>query len=440
MSDKVFKESFMVWYHFCSFEADKPTCCMNFLFRFLFFFFITIVHAQELVLPPDYIKTIQLRSSGKANFAPIFPLNGSFELSFDDLEADEKDYYYKIEHCDRFWKTTDLITTEFVAGYAEEQLYEYENSFNTLQFYTHYRIQFPNANTRLLLSGNYRISILDEDENIIFTRYFTLYESLTTVGVSVHRSRDVAYINSQQSVQFSINHPGFLINNPTEEIHPVILQNNDYATAVTGLQPQFIRGDQLLYKYDAETAFWGGNEFLNFDTKEIRLSNMNVARVVSGKDLYHTYLYSDKIRAYDPYTYYPDADGAFVIRNATSNNAALEADYSWVHFTLQVAEPFDHKAVYVYGRFNNYQLTDENKMTYHPETHAYEVAILLKQGFYNYTYATLDDKNVMNLTEINGSFEETENEYSVLVYYSKFGSTYDRVIGYGKGNSKNLQQ
>jgi hypothetical protein len=413
---------------------------MKFIFGLLFLFVFNNLFAQERILPPDYIKTIQLSSSQNGTFAPIIPLNGSFDLSFDDLEADEKDYYYKIEHCDRFWNTSDLVTTEFVQGYAEEQIYDYENSFNTLQFYTHYHIRFPNDNTRLLLSGNYRISILDEDDTIIFTRYFTLYEPVTTVGVSIHRSRDVAFINSQQSVQFSINHQGFRINNPGEEIYPVLLQNNDYATVITGLKPQFIRGEQLLYKYDKETAFWGGNEFLNFDTKEIRLSNMNIAGVVSGENLYHTYLYVDKERAYDPYTYYPDANGNFVIRNANAENDALEADYSWVHFTLKVSEGFDDKEVYVYGNFNNYQVTEENKMIFVPETNTYEVAILLKQGFYNYTYVTLDADNVLSTTEINGSFEETENEYSVLVYYTKFGSTYDRVIGYGIGNSKKLEQ
>jgi len=411
-------------------------------FSISFFFILTFfyVSAQEIVLPPDYIKSIQLSSSQNGEFAPFVPLNGSFSLSFDDLEADEKDYYYKIEHCDRNWEISDLVTTEFVRGYAEEQIRDYENSFNTLQFYTHYYIGFPNENTRLLISGNYRISILDENDEVIFSRFFIVFESIATVGVSIHRRRDVSFIDSQQAVQFSINHPGFRINNPRDEIYPILIQNNDFSKQIVGLKPQFIRGDQLLYKYDKETAYWGGNEFLNFDTKEIRLSNMNVATVVSGTNLYHTYLYADKERAYDSYTYYPDANGSFVIRNAKTANSALEADYSWVHFSLKVYEQILDKEIYVYGNFNNYQLTDENKLEYNSETGHYESSILLKQGFYNYTYVTLDKQNIINNTEINGSFDETENEYTVLVYYSKFGSNYDRVIGVGKGTSRQLGQ
>jgi len=333
-----------------------------------------------------------------------------------------------------------LVSTEFVRGYAEEQIRDYENSFNTLQDYTHYELQIPNKNTRLLLSGNYRISILDEDYEVVFTRFFTVYEPIATVGVSVHRSRDVSFIDTQQSVQFSINHPNFRINNPQDEIFPVLLQNADYATQITGLKPQFMRGDQLLYKYDKETAFWGGNEFLNFDTKEIRLTNMNIAKVVSGEYLYHTYLYVDRERVHDPYTYYPDVNGNFVIRNIGTDDSSLEADYSWVHFALKVYEPYPNKDLYIYGNFNNYQFSETNKLTYNTKTGDYECAILLKQGFYNYTYVTLNENGEINTTLINGSFDETENDYIVLVYYSRFGSYYDRVIGYGKGTSRQMNQ
>ena len=410
-------------------------------FFWLFLWITGFIYAQQPVLPPDYIKSVQLSSTQNGNFTPIIPINGSFILSFDDLQADEKDYYYKIEHCDKFWNTSDLLSTDFVRGYAEEQIRDYENSFNTLQDYTHYQLRIPNEYTRLTISGNYRISILDEDENLVFTRFFTVYEPITTVGVSVHRSRDITYIDTQQSIQFSINHKDFRIDNPGEEIYPVLLQNYNHHTQIAGLKPQFIRGDQLLYKYDSETAFWGGNEFLNFDTKDVRLNNVNIAKVVSGEKLYHTLLYTDKIRAYDPYTYFPDINGNFVIRNVNSEDSKIEADYSWVHFALASYEPIPGKEVYVYGAFNNYQLTDENKMHYDAKTGLYEADILLKQGFYNYDYVTLDKQGVLNTTEISGSFDETENEYIVLVYYSKMGSYYDRVIGMGKADSRlNLKQ
>jgi len=409
-------------------------------FFILFLFVITNSIAQEIILPPNHIKSIQLSTTQSNAFMPIIPLNGTINLSFDDLEADEKDYYYKIEHCDKHWKTSDLVSTEFIRGYDEEQIRDYNNSFNTTQDYTHYNLRIPNKDTKLLISGNYRISVLDEDDETIFTRYFIVYEPICAIGISVHQSRDIQHIDTQQSVQFSINHPNFIINNPYDEIYPILVQNNDFSTQITGLKPQFIRGEQLLYKYDKETAFWGGNEFLNFDTKDIRYTNMSIAKVVNGTDFYHTHLFLDRDRSNEAYTYYPDINGNFVIRNVNSTASTIESDYSQVHFTLDVYEQIHEKEVYVYGNFNNYQLVEENKMLFNENTGHYELTMLLKQGFYNYTYITLDSDDKINTTELNGSHDETENEYSILVYYSKFGSYYDRVIGYGKGSSLKILQ
>jgi hypothetical protein len=405
--------------------------------KFFIFLLGISVFSQEIVLPPAHIKSIQIIASEGTGFVPIIQKSGSIELSFDDLEADEKDYYYLIEHCNRNWKTSDLLPTEFVRGYQKEQIRNFDNSFNTLQNFTHYALNIPNEQSQILISGNYRLSILNDDDEVVFTRYFIVYEPIITVGVSVHQSREVSFINSHQSVQFIINHAGLTINNPQEEIFPVIYQNFDFSTQISGLKPQFMRNDQLLYKYDQETAYLGGNEFLNFDTKEMLMTNMNVASVISGKDLYESILYPDIPRAYDPYTYYPDINGAFVIRKARVENSNIEADYSYVNFSLTIPEIMDKK-VYVYGGFNNFQLTDENLMEFNPLTQSYEAEILLKQGFYNYNYITLNAKNQIDTTEINGSFYETENEYQVVVYYSKFGSKYDRVIGYGIGSSLNM--
>ena len=103
-----------------------------------------------------------------------------------------------------------------------------------------------------------------------------------------------------------------------------------------------------------------------------------------------------------------------------------------MHFNLEVDFPYKNKEVYVFGAFNNYNFSDENKMTYNLEAKSYQLEIPLKQGFYNYGYATVDESGV-DYTAIDGSFFETENEYTVIVYYKPFGEIYDRVIGVGTG-------
>jgi hypothetical protein len=392
-------------------------------------------YSQNIVVEPNYIKTIILKPNHANSYAPIIKLKDKFELSFDDLNADEKDYYYKIEHCNFNWNISNLNTSEYIDGFDKDRIRDYENSFNTLQPYTHYQVSFPNKNTQIKISGNYLISVLNEDNEIIFQRKFVVFQPKVTVGVSIHKSRNIATIETKQSVEFTINHPGLIINNPNNEIKPVILQNDNWQFSITNLKPQFFRGTQLLYKYNAKTSFWAGNEFLYFDNKSIRNSSLQIINSELGKKLYHTFLYPNEPRINKPYTFYPDINGNFIIRTLDGESPNTDADYSWVHFTLKTTELKDKK-LYIAGNYNSWQLNELNKLVYNKNLQQYEVAILLKQGFYNYQYFSLDKNKLVSNHDISGSHYQTENKYTVLVYYKKFGSRYTEVIGVGLANSE----
>ncbi len=409
-------------------------------FLFLLFFAKTIVSAQNSVIvePPEFIKSIVLRPQLTNNYVPIIKLGQRFSLEFDDLNATQEQYTYKIEHYDYNWKPSGLATTEYINGFSSDWIRNFEDSFNTFQAYTHYNLQLPNDNTRIKISGNYVITILNEDDELVFARPFIIYTPRVTVGVSVHRSRDIATLNSKHTVQFTINYPNLQINNPAQEIKAAVYQNSDWNTVIKDIKPQFYRGTQLLYKYVDKISYWAGNEFLFFDTKQIRTATNNVARV-DLNDIFDTYLYLDEERKHKPYTLYPDINGNFVIRAIDVDEAATEADYTWVHFALESFEELGDDDIYIYGNFNGWQLTEENKMTYDDTSKLYTGKLLLKQGFYNYMYITATKKGTINNHAIEGSFYQTENDYSVLVYYKPFGSRYDQVIGYGTANSENLR-
>ena len=396
------------------------------LLIFLFCVLYQTVNAQN-------IKTIQLRPKhNTTQFSAIVRLGDVLELSFDDLEADSKEYQYKIEHMTHDWKPSSLTPNQYIDGFDENEIINITNSFNTLQSYTHYSVEIPNQNTIITKSGNYLVSVLDEDYNIVFSRRCVFYENITTVGVAAFRSRLTKSNTQKQTVQFSVNHPDLVINNPSQEINISLFQNHNWNTAINDLKPQFVKPQQLLYNHTFKTEFWGGNEFLNFDSKYLRSTSLNIARV-ERKDIYHSYLYTNDERADKIYTYNPDINGQFVVRTLEANDTNTEADYSMIHFSLDAFEPYNNKEVFVYGAFNNYQLSNENKMKYNNSDRIYETTIKFKQGFYNYSYATLDKEKNINLNEVDGSFYQTENEYTVIVYYKPFGETYDRVIGVGNG-------
>ena len=392
---------------------------------------------SNMILPPLNIKSIVLKPLNPNDYAPIIKLGEKLILSFDDINADERIYSYKIEHCDYNWQKSNLASTEYMTGFATDRIRDYENSFNTLQYYTHYQLQIPNKNNRIKKSGNYIISIIDDYGNIVFTRRFIIYQQRVEVGVTAHRSREVTSINEKHSIQFVINHQNLLLNNPNQEIKVDIYQNNDWNSVIKNLQPKYVRGAQLLYNYVDDISYWAGNEYLYFDTKEIRNATNNIFKTRLD-NIFNAFLYTNEARGEKPYSFYPDVNGNFVLRTIDTDDVSLEGDYSFIHFSLENNENLNGENIYIYGNYNDWQITPENKMRYNNKTNLYEATLLLKQGFYNYTYVTVNDLLQVNTHAIEGSFYQTENKYTVIVYYRKFGELYDQVIGIGNTSSERL--
>ena len=409
--------------------------------RKLAFFFLCLVlwnaplmaQVEYEVAEPDYIKTITFKSNTNQSELPILKLNERLLLEFDVLNGNEDDFYYVIEHYNYDWTPSNLRKPEYMQGFDNQRIFNYDNSFNAYQIYSHYRLQIPNQQTRLKVTGNYMIKIFDDYGELMFSRKFMIYEDRANVGVAIKRSRDVRFIAQKQSVDIIINSPNMLINNPDRTIKTMIIQNNNLNTAITGLKPQYTLGRELIYKYDTESSFWGGNEYLFFETKDVRSANAGV-QFIDLQDVYHSYLFTDIIRADRPYTYNPDINGNFLTTAVNADNVDIEADYTVVHFSLLHPELFE-ESIYVYGNFNNYALTEENKMIYNPDNGYYETEMLMKQGFYNYKYVMVEADGTLNEGAISGDFDVTENNYKVLVYYRDLGTRYDRIIGFGEGTS-----
>jgi len=404
-------------------------------FLCLFFLQNIVAQVQEEVNPPDHIKSIIFKGPTGDQF-PIIKIGEPIYLEFDDVLANEQDYYYKITHCDYDWNKSSLLKSQYLDGIDNQRITNYENSYSTLETYSNYQLTLPNDNVRLKVSGNYLIEIYNNNYELQFSRRFVVYKDLVSVGASIKRSRDFNFLNEKQVVQFSIQSNSLRLVNPKKEVKVVILQNYYWPTAIYNIAPQYTIGSELVYKYDQETAFFGGNEFLLFDTSDLRAPSSQISSI-DLTDLYNHYLFSDAPRNDQAYTYFPDINGDFVIRTLQGDNASREAEYSNVHFSLPYTEYIALDDVYVFGKYNNYALTDENKMTYNEESGMMEVTIKMKQGFYNYKYVLKNGEN-LKLNEIGGNFHFTENNYLILVYYRNFGDMYDSIIGVGSANSKNI--
>ena len=405
--------------------------CLNFLI-------INPIFSQieKELNPPEYIKTISFTTNNE-NYStnlPIIKLGEKFALDFDVLNNQEEDYYYTIDQLNFDWSKSQLIKSEYLRGFDNIKIQNYKTSFNTYQTYSHYKLKIPNQDVRITKSGNYILKIYDEYGNIVFSRKFIVYESITTVPTQIKRLRNLKYIHTKQSVSFQVNPVTIQLNNPKNTVKTLIIQNNNLSTSIGNLKAQYTIGSKLIFNYDEASSFWGGNEYLFFENKEVRSSNLNI-RTFNLFDIYHNYLFTDYPRFNNSYTYNPDINGGFLTTALNANDIDIEADYVNIHFYLKNGTPRPGESIYIIGAFNNYSMGPEYKMTYSRSSDSHELMLKLKQGFYNYKYVLVNEYDQINQGGVSGNYDETENDYKVIVYYRGYGYRYDRVIGMGQASS-----
>jgi hypothetical protein len=401
----------------------------------LFIVTSAVAQTQTEIIPPYNIKTVSFVQSNE-NVVPIFKLGDGFQFQFDDLFGNEANYYFEIVHCDYDWNPTDIPKTDYMKGFDGQRIQEYENSINTLQIYSHYKLPIPNQYMQLRISGNYILKILDESREVILSRKFILYEDLVTVPLQIKRARTPNYLDYKHNLEFSVKSQAINFQNPLKNVKVTLFQNGQLNTPIKNIVPQYTIGNDLIYKYDTETQFWAGNEFLYFDNSDIRSAGNNISRIDSSNGIYNTNLYTHNARANYPYSVTPDVNGKFVVRNISATKNEIEADYAWVYFSLSAPAFTKNKDIYITGMFNNYSLSPEYKMDFNAAKNIYEKAILIKQGFTNFQYQIADDKgNIDGENAIDGNFWQTENEYTILVYYRENNDRYQKVIGKATANS-----
>lgn len=378
------------------------------------------------------IQSIQLFNPQTNDETPVIFANQQLVLSFDDLTNSSQIYRYTIKHYNRNWEDDNLFFTEFATGSLNGLLDSFQYSFNTLQAYTHYKLNFPNEKMQLKISGNFEIIVYkDSADKPLFKRRFYVVENAATVAVGVSRFADARNPDTNQRVEVKAVSTGGDLSSNVNSMTLNVMQNNNPNVTVNGLRPSTTMGNQLLFQ-QMSLVFPGNNEFYYFDSKNMNMA-ADMVRATEVKDgVNNTYLHP--VWAFPlNYQYQPDVNGAWYYRRndlGRERDAEREADYSWVYFSLD-SDPVD-KEIYVLGGFNDFKPNKENQMQYDAEGKKYVARIYLKQGFYNYILATKSPDGRLNFGEINGNFWQTENLYQAFLYYAPFGRNYDGLMGYGE--------
>ncbi|MBR6445091.1 MAG: DUF5103 domain-containing protein [Prevotella sp.] len=392
----------------------------------------TLVFAQRHEILNERIASLQVTAGDDWLSPPVIQLHGGTPIciDFDDLTHEYHRYVYKIEHCEADWTLSEsLFASDYIEGFADGlPLDDLEESLNTNVLYTHYRLQIPNERCRIKMSGNYRVTIYDENENDrpMLTACFMVVEPLAGISLSVTTNTDIDINGRNQQVEMQLSYGSLNVTDPERQLCTVVTQNNRWDNAVVNSRPQFVMADGLRWSHNRDLIFPAGNEYRKFETLDVSHPTMGIEAIDWDGDNYHTYIWPDEPRR--SYLYDEDANGAFLIRNSDNYDIDRTCDYLLVHFRLR--SPRLDAPVYVNGAWTNDRFLPRYAMEYDDANNQYELVVPLKQGYYSYQYLAMQPDGTLVPVPSEGCFYQTENSYQAYVYFRGIGERTDRLVGF----------
>lgn len=377
-----------------------------------------------------------LRACTESNYyaPPVVELGGDdrVRIEFDEMSPEMRYMRYSLLHCDANWQPSQLVESDYVDGFNEADIEEYDFSSGTFANYVHYGISLPNEDMPILLSGNYLLRVYPEEdsENTLLQVRFSIVEKAVDIFAEVTSRTDIDYNKSHQQVTVTVDTKDYRVENMYADLKVVVTQNarSDNEAIVTN--PLRVSSNKAFFEHDRKLIFPAGNEFRRFEMTTTNYIGMGIDRYAYHDPFYHAELKIDEPRCYGSYTYDQTQYGRFTIRESNAFDSNTGADYMIVHFALDIPRQSGGD-IFVDGEFTQHNFTNANRMHFNEATNRYELDMPLKQGAYNYQYLWLPHGSKAALTApIEGDFYQTVNEYQIKVYNRRLGERYDRLIGY----------
>ena len=388
------------------------------------------------------VQTVLLYADDNQLYDPIIPLDemmGRLTLSFDIIDGEGEVLNYTFIHCSHDWQPSDIQRLQYASGYESDRLDDYAFSRNTLIEFVNYQLKFPREEMFPLISGNYLLLVYGDDLNdLYFTRRFMVVDEKSHVGATVPRyPDDLTLTDTHQQLNVRVNMSNYLTGNTQQYSFLTIRQNGRWDNAVEGLKPTYVYPDYISYEHHPQTVFEATNQYRRFNTSNFYFQSENLAHIRQTDESFEIDIATCESRARKAYTSYEDIHGEkFIYVEDENLDKSTEADYCRVNFFYKSEAPMTHEDIYIMGALNDWCFNDSNKMTYDYRLRGYTCSMVLKQGYYNFMFVTLDRSTHEIMTHLTaGNHWETNNVYKLYFYFYNTLKGYDELIGYSTVNS-----
>ena len=388
------------------------------------------------------VQTVLLYADGNQLNDPIIPLEdmmGRLTLSFDVIDGEGEVLNYTFIHCSHDWQPTDLQRMQYASGFESDRLDDYAFSRNTLIEYVNYQLTFPREDMMPLISGNYLLIVYGDDFNdLYFTRRFMVVDEKAQVNAMVPRyPDDLTLTDTHQQLNVRVNVSNYVTGNTQQYSHLTIRQNGRWDNAAVGLKPTYVYPDYISFEHHPQAVFEATNQYIRFNTSNFYFQSENLAHIRQTDESFEIDIITCESRARMAYSSYEDIHGEkyVYVENENLDNST-EADYCRVNFFYKSEIPLTHEDIYIMGALNDWRFDESNKMTYDYKLRGYTCSMVLKQGYYNFMFVTIDRSTYEIKTDLTmGNHWETNNVYKLYFYFYNAIKGYDELIGYATVNS-----
>ncbi|MBC7851750.1 MAG: DUF5103 domain-containing protein [Chitinophagaceae bacterium] len=414
------------------------------------FFLLLLIGTGAVAQYPDAvystsIKSVQLYQKGNQLSFPFMSPNSieQLELHFDDLEGGVKNYYYTFQLCNADWTPAMLSQFDYLKGFSNVRLSLYRNSSVAFTRYTHYQATVPDRNSVPTRSGNYILKVFRDNDTskLIITKRVLIVEEKSSTAATVQQPFNGQFFRTHQKIQFKVNlNERLNVVNHLQQLKVVILQNNRWDNAITDIKPSFFSRNQLEFNTEVDCIFPAGKEWRWLDLRSFRLQSDRILNAIYGNKSTEIFVKPDMDRSNQRFNFFRDNNGMHTIETTEGVNPYWQGDYAKVNFSFVPPNnlPLAGRDVYIIGQLNNYFTNEDSKLTFNSDKGVYESSLFLKMGYYDYTYVTIDPRDPKRRPQFDfteGNYWESENEYTILVYYRALGGRADELVGYTRVNS-----
>lgn len=378
------------------------------------------------------VKSLQVVVNQNWQSLPVMKLNSADRLyvGFDELSHDYHRYICHIERCEADWTTaTEMFESDWLNGFNDLIVDDYEHSINTTVPYTHYQFSLPNDQCHLKMSGNYRLHIQEDgtDEDVLTVEFMVTEQSMQ-LSMTATTNTDQDTNGRHQQVSMSIGYMNHSVVRPDEQIQTVVMQNGREDNCRRNVRPAFVNQNGQEWSHAMEYIFDAGNEYRKYEVLDPTHPTMGIDYIRWDGDHYQVFPYISEPRP--NYLYDEDADGAFYIRNSDNRENDIISDYVWINYRLK-SDPVSDGYIVIDGQWTT-ENSETYRMTYDEDAGMYTASILQKQGYYSYQYLWEDSRGTRRPLPSEGNFYPTENRYQAFIYFKEVGGRTWRLTAFGQ--------